>query len=190
MVSIKNHIFGNSVWHARFHSTTEILAALVLSAPNAVDMAQLQSTIRYFYCEVKEICSSLERIGLVRQDPETAGKWSLACDPCMVTLEDVFLCLLTEEQGHSPSSAVVAPGHDGSSDIDLLVMQAMITINESIRGHLRRFSLDRLKASAAGMLPMPRRRLGYASLDNDFRLSEHDRGTNMASADMPVFLEL
>jgi hypothetical protein len=54
------------------------------------------------------------------------------------------------------------------NDVDLLVMQAMIAINQSVFKHLRQFSLDRLKISAAGMFPSTRRALRDPGLEDEF----------------------
>lgn len=176
MGTVESYIFGNGALHDRFFATTEILAKLVSSAPRAVGMEQLESATGRPAKELAKLCSSLERAGLVCQDREAAEKWTLTCDPCMVTLEDVFRCVLTEQQGRSRSKA--APDR-APNDVDLLVMQAMIAINQSVFKHLRQFSLDRLKVSAAGMFPAPRRHFSDASPDDGF-------GMPVSSYDAPV----
>jgi DNA-binding IscR family transcriptional regulator len=180
MGTVESYIFGNGALHDRFFATTEILAKLVSSAPRAVAVAQLESTTGRPAKELSRLCTSLERAGLVRQAPDAADKWSLTCDPSMVTLEDVFRCVLTEQQGRGRSSSKAAPDR-APNDVDLLVMQAMIAINQSVFKHLRQFSLDRLKISSAGMFPAPRHRFSDASLDDGF-------GMPVSGYDAPVQL--
>jgi DNA-binding IscR family transcriptional regulator len=169
MGTVESYIFGNGALHDRFFATTEILAKLVSSAPRAVGIAQLESNTGRPAKELTKLCTSLERAGLVRQDSDDSGKWSLTCDPSMVTLEDVFRCVLTEQQGRGRSSSKAAPDR-APNDVDLLVMQAMIAINQSVFKHLRQFSLDRLKISSAGMFPAPRHCFSDASLDDGFEV--------------------
>jgi DNA-binding IscR family transcriptional regulator len=180
MGTVESYIFGNGALHDRFFATTEILAKLVSSAPRAVSLAQLESATGRPARELGKLCASLERAGLVRQDQESADKWSLTCDPSMVTLEDVFRCVLTEQQGRGRSASKATPDR-APNDVDLLVMQAMIAINQSVFKHLRQFSLDRLKISAAGMFPATRRRFSDASLDDGF-------GMPVSDYDVPVQL--
>lgn len=174
MIPVERYIFGNSVSYDRFCTIAKILARLVSSTPCAVSMAQLKSATGSPGPEIAAVCTSLERIGLAHPDSETTNKWVLACDPSMVTLEDVFRCALSEQKDSNISPSNALPG-----TVQLLLMQAMITINESLCRDLRRFSLDRLKTCAAGVLTTPHRRFSYASLDNDFRLPAPDRDATL-----------
>ncbi len=170
MVTVEDYILGNGVLHDRFFAITEILAKLVSSAPRAVSISQLEDLTGRPAKELVKLCSSLSRASLLRQDAHAADKWMLTCDASMVTLEDVFRCVLIEQQGRAK-----AGGKTGAervpNDVDLLVMQAMIEINQSVFKHLRQFSLDRLKISAAGMFPAPRRPLSTACLDDTYEVA-------------------
>ncbi|HZW23706.1 Rrf2 family transcriptional regulator [Noviherbaspirillum sp.] len=181
MVTVEDCILGNSALHDRFFATTEILARLVSSAPRAVGMAQLEEATGRAEKELAKLCQSLARAGLLRQD--APGKWALTCDPSLVTLEDVFRCVMSEQQTRSrkASAAGRAP-----SDVDLLVMQAMIAINQSVFKHLRQFSLDRLKISAAGMFPSPRRALGDPRMDDEFDFAITGREASFSPVQVPA----
>lgn len=187
MVSVEDCILGNGALHERFLATTDILARLVSSAPRAVGIAQLEEETGRSAKDLAKLCAALARAGLLRQDPIEADKWALTCDPSLVTLEDVFRCALAGQHGRGK-----ARNKNGraTSDVDLLVMQAMIAINQSVFKHLRQFSLDRLKISAAGMFPAPRRRLGDACLDDAFDLAISGRkaGAHNRLFDAPVQL--
>ena len=166
MVTVEDCILGNSALHDRFFATTEILARLVSSAPRAVSLAQLEEATGRTEKDLTKLCTALSRAGLLRQDAEAPGKWTLTCDPSMVTLEDVFRCVMSEQQARSRSAKSTVSDR-APNDVDLLVMQAMIAINQSVFKHLRQFSLGRLKISAAGMFPAPRRVLADPSQDED-----------------------
>lgn len=153
MTTVEDYILGNGALHDRFFATTEILAKLVSSAPRSVSIAQLEEETGRPARELGKLCAGLARSSLLMPDPRAPERWMLTCDASMVTLEDVFRCVLAEQQARK------APGKAGTerapNDVDLLVMQAMIAINQSVFKHLRQFSLDRLKISAAGMFPAP-----------------------------------
>ena len=185
MVTVEDCILGNSALHDRFFATTEILARLVSSAPRAVSMAQLEDATGRPEKELAKLCTALSRAGLLRQDAQAPGKWTLTCDPSLVTLEDVFRCVMSEQQTRSRSAKSAAADRT-PNDVDLLVMQAMIAINQSVFKHLRQFSLDRLKISAAGMFPTQRRPLGDPQLDEDLDYAISGREASYSPVQVPA----
>lgn len=185
MVTVEDCILGNSALHDRFFATTEILARLVSSAPRAVGMGQLEDATGRAEKELMKLCTALERAGLLRRDTEAPGKWVLTCDPSLVTLEDVFRCALFEQQTRT-RSAKSAASDRAPNDVDLLVMQAMIAISQSVFKHLRQFSLDRLKISAAGMFPAPRRVLADPGQSDDFDFPISGREASYSPVQIPA----
>lgn len=190
MGTVGDCILGSSVLHDRFFAITEILAKLVSSAPRAVSIAQLEDATGRNARELAKLCSGLARAGLIRTDPQAAGKWQLTCDASAVTLEDVYRCALAvQPRSRTAPRSVARPADAGhaSGDVNLLVTQAMIAINQSVFKHLRQFSLDRLKISAAGMLPARSRPLGDACLDDAFDLAISRReGQRVSPVQMPA----
>ncbi|HEY8605662.1 MAG TPA: Rrf2 family transcriptional regulator [Noviherbaspirillum sp.] len=148
-----DYLLGNAALHERFFATTEILAKMVTRAPRAISITQLEAETGRPARELGKLCHALGRAGIVRQDEQAADKWAVVGDPSQVTLEDVFRCILEQQ---SPTRAE-GRTERAASDVDLVVMQAMIAINQSVFTQLRRFSLDRVKASAGGSFPTHRR---------------------------------
>lgn len=182
MVPVEDFILGSGTLHERFCLTTEILAKLVSSAPRSVSIAQLENETGRSPEELTALCESMTRLGLLCRDPLAQERWLLTCDASMVTLEDVYRCVLAERpQTAGGSGKAVAVR--AQTDVDLLVMQAMIEINQSVLKHLRQFSLDRLKASAAGMFPASRHRLRNASGFDAFELPSSGRQAVPVSSD-------
>lgn len=182
MVTVEDCILGNSALHDRFFATTEILARLVSSAPRAVSMAQLEDATGRPEKELAKLCAALSRDGLLRQEAQAQDKWVLTCDPSLVTLEDVFRCVMSEQQTRSRKAAA----DRAPNDVDLLVMQAMIAINQSVFKQLRQFSLDRLKISAAGMFPSPRRALRDPGLEDDVDFVISGREASFSPVQVPA----
>lgn len=180
MGSVEEFIFGNGALHERFFITTEILAKLVSSAPRSVSIAQLEEITGRPARELSRLCSGLARSGLLRTDPAAAGRWMLTCDASQLTLEDVFRCVLAEQQARSKAGK--AGAERATSDVALLMMQAMIAINQSVFKHLRQFSLDRLKISAAGMFPTSSHLMFDASPDCAIDMTTSERDLSYDSA--------
>lgn len=179
MVPVEDYLLGNGALHERFFATTEILARLVSKAPRAVSVAQLEEATGRSPKELIKLCGGLMRAGLLRQAPDAGDRWTLACDASSVTLEDVFRCVLAEQHGRARPSRTASERVAG--DVDLLVTQAMIAINQSVFKQLRQFSLDRLKASAAGVFPAPRRQFNDAGPDEGFDLALPGRESSYVS---------
>lgn len=167
MVLVDDYILCNRALHERFLATTEILACLVSSAPRPVGIERLASATNYSVGELRRLCGGLVHAGLLREDDIGSDRWVLVCPPGLVTLEDVFRCALAEQQDGAGLDAGGTMQGRAPNDLDVLLMQATIAINQSVFMHLRRFSLDRLKISAAGMFPAPRRTLRDGWLDDE-----------------------
>jgi DNA-binding IscR family transcriptional regulator len=166
MVTVEDYILGGSGLHDRLCAMAEIMAKLVSSAPRAVSMAQLEQATGRPSKELTRLCGCLWRADLLLPGPRAGESWSLACEPSEVTLEDVFRCIVAEQQACAKPAAKPRKPECPRGDVDLLVMQAMIAINQSVLKHLRQFSLDRLKISATGMFPETRRKISEARLDD------------------------
>jgi DNA-binding IscR family transcriptional regulator len=180
MLPFDECILGDRALHERFLATTEILARLVSSAPRAVGIKQLHDATDRPSPELADLCAALERAGLLQAQAGPAQQWTLTCDPSLVTLEDVYRCVLSERD--ETAGARANPAQGSSNDLNLLVMQAMIAVNQSVLKHLRQFSLDRLKISAAGMFPAPRRQTREAQRDDAFDLTSSGREASYGSS--------
>lgn len=166
MSAVDQYILGNSALYERLCLITEVLGKFVSSAPRAVDIAQLEKQTGRPAKELQKLCAVLCREQLLQPQPGQPHCWRLACEASRVTLEDAFRCVVAEKvtraKTKAASGAHEATGTAASDnavprrEVDLLVMQATMDINQSVFRHLRQFSLDRLKVTAAGMLPVRR----------------------------------
>lgn len=161
MTAYEPSIFGNGALHERFCATTDLLAKLVASAPRPMTLPQLQRATGRDARPLARLCAELSQEGLIIAN--AVGAWQLARDPAAVTLDDVYRCVLAQETQRS-RPAGKATEHHANHAVDLLLMQAALAINQSVRQHLRQFSLDRLKPASA---PFPVGRRARASLHYD-----------------------
>lgn len=153
MSAIQQAILGSGVLYDRLCLITEVLGRFVSCAPRAVDIAQLEKHTGRPAKELLRLCAMLCREELLRAHPEQPRCWVLAREASQVTLEDAFRCAMNEQAARARPVRARAEVQDGvpCREVDMLVMQATMGINQSIFQHLRQFSLDRLKVSAAGM---------------------------------------
>ncbi|HCN88098.1 MAG TPA: hypothetical protein DIT28_02840 [Oxalobacteraceae bacterium] len=169
MVTVDDYILGNGALHDRFRITTEILGALVSSAPRPVSIAQLESYTGRPAKELVKLCGALWRAMLMRPEAKSRNLWALNCEPSSVTLEDVFRCVIATQPSRAKTVEAPPPivnTDRNHHDVDLLVMQATMAINQSVFKHLRQFSLDRLKISAAAKPPVRKQYRRGSPYDN------------------------
>jgi DNA-binding IscR family transcriptional regulator len=184
MITVDDYILGNGALHDRFRITTEILGALVSSAPRPVSIAQLESYTGRPAKELVKLCGALWRAMLMRPEAKSRKLWALNCEPSSVTLEDVFRCVIATQPSRAKTVEAPPPPVNtdrNHHDVDLLVMQATMAINQSVFMHLRQFSLDRLKISAAAKPPERKhyqRGASHANLRDNVHDNVHDFEVN------------
>jgi hypothetical protein len=148
------HFFGDEAFYARLCLMTDILGKFVSCAPRAIDLDQLVRETGRSRREVARLCDVLCREELLLQADPRKRRWRLGCEPSTVTLEDAYRCALaTQPRAKSASKAEFSAEEHAPRDVDLLLMQASMSVNQSVLRLLRQFSLDRLKVTAAGMFP-------------------------------------
>lgn len=157
MTPVDNYIFGNEALHSRLSVTMEILGRIVSSAPHCVSIAQLAKETGRSHREVTSICRSLSRSDLLQADAKLPQHWTLARDASLVTMEDVFRHVITQHRKPAKSDVTPSASIRVVRPASLLIMQAMLGINQSIFSQFRRFSLDQLKASPNGHFHSRRR---------------------------------
>ncbi|MEB0135930.1 hypothetical protein QN362_11380 [Actimicrobium sp. CCC2.4] len=148
MTAVNDFIFGNGNLHERFCAITELLEKLVRAAPTPLSLAQMKRHTGRSGRDISKHCLDLVRNGLVIETSD--GHWTLAGDPADLTLADVYRCATARPEWHSRGRRI---DHQPNYVVDLLLMQAVLAINQSVHQHLRQFSLDRLKP--AGIVPFP-----------------------------------
>lgn len=158
MKAIDDFLLGDSALYARLCMTTEVLGHFVSCAPRSLALDQLERQTRMPVKDLLKLCAMLCREQVLRPHPKQPQCWVLACETSELTLEDAFRCVVSEQSGRARAAKRRAMAEAPLTDtvhreVDMLVMQATMGINQSVFQHLRQFSLDRLKMTAAGMIP-------------------------------------
>jgi DNA-binding IscR family transcriptional regulator len=145
-----HNLLGEGTLYNRLCLATEVLGRFVSCAPKALDLGQLTAATRGTPRELGRLCRLLCDDGLLVREPGKRSAWRLARDPSTVTLEDAFRCMLAQQPARAKAQAASEEecAADGvESEVDVLVMQATMTVNQSVLQLLRRFSLDRLRVA-------------------------------------------
>jgi DNA-binding IscR family transcriptional regulator len=151
MQVLDDYIFGNSTLHAQLATSMKILAMLAAKAPKCVTLEAIQDATRHSAQEIRKICASFNHAGFATTPKELHDAWKLDCDLGSVTLEDVYLATMATfgsgNQSGAATTAATAEPSQQQTNLDLILMQATMTINQSLFRLLRQFTLDRLNIS-------------------------------------------
>ncbi|TFW00526.1 hypothetical protein E4K72_15500 [Oxalobacteraceae bacterium OM1] len=142
------HFLGGDVLYDRLSLATEILGRFVACAPRPVTLAQLAEHTGRMPRDIAPFCTAMQREALLRVADRRIRSWQLACEPSAVTLEDAYRCALALR---NRTRRAASSGAAAQRDVDLLLMQASMSVNQSVVRLLRQFTLDRLKVGASGM---------------------------------------
>lgn len=151
-----NFIFGDQLLHVRFFTAIELLAQIMKAAPGAVITATLAENIGQPQRWVRTLLRSLDKSGLIAQDEKFKDAWRCPGRLSAVTLADIFRCMsavATESDVLRKAicgTTLAAPsGSTTRQSVDLLLMQATMTVNQMVLQQLQQFDLGRLMAVAS-----------------------------------------
>ncbi|HYC43055.1 MAG TPA: Rrf2 family transcriptional regulator [Noviherbaspirillum sp.] len=155
---IPEFIFGDQELHARFSMAIELLARIVIANPRAVTTAALAESLGQSARSVRTLLGNLLQSGLLSQDEKTRDAWYCASPLGTITLADVFRSVAgaAEESRRKKAEPVADETRSAAQQsVDLLLMQATMSINQVVMQHLQAFDLGRLKAvrSSGGLHP-------------------------------------
>ncbi|HZW20054.1 Rrf2 family transcriptional regulator [Noviherbaspirillum sp.] len=147
---IPEFLFGDRQLHARFSMAIELLARIVIANPKAVTTAALAESLGQSVRTVRALLGSLHQSGLLGQDDKVRDAWFCASPLGTITLADVFRSVASAEvRRRKPEPASEETRTASQQSVDLLLMQATMSINQVVLQHLQAFDLGRLKAVRA-----------------------------------------
>ena len=149
---IPEFIFGDQQLHARFSMAIELLARIVIANPKAVTTTALAESLGQSPRSVRVLLGSLHQAGLLNQDDKMRDAWYCASPLGTITLADVFRSVAggaTESRRKKTEPAPDEVRSAAQQSVELLLMQATMSINQVVLQHLQAFDLGRLKAVRA-----------------------------------------
>jgi DNA-binding IscR family transcriptional regulator len=152
--AIDARILGSGALQERFAAYVEVLGYIVQRAPRPVTVTQLADMSNRTGEALRRRCRELCHAGILKRGSGQEHRWSLVKAPNDVTLADIFRCSVAGGRGTGCSGGESgARTAGGEHDIDVLLTQALLTVDDDIYKRLRTFSLDRLKAGGAAAFP-------------------------------------
>ena len=144
-LSIVNVIERSTV--EQFGKVAAVLEKFVAAAPRPVSLEGIVRELNMDPGEARATCRLLHESGLLSPTCDFEC-WSLAKDQGAVTLEDVWSSL--SRQGDPLTPAPAGKPACRAPDTELLVAQAFMELQQSIRHLFRQFQLDRVSVSRTG----------------------------------------
>ena len=155
-LALDAHILGDDFLQERFTTYVEIIGFLMWRAPRPAGAEHLGDAIDRPAAALKRCFHELASGGILKKSAEAPNAWHLAKDAREVTLEDVFRCAVgvcaTRRRSGTTSRHLPA-----GKDIDLLLTQALQTVDDHLYKSLRTYSLDRFIVSRAAPFPVSHR---------------------------------
>jgi DNA-binding IscR family transcriptional regulator len=148
-------ILGDGCLQERFTAYIEVIGHFALTAPRPIGIARMTEMMNISAAAMRRYLHDLRCAGILEKLRSAPDLWRLSKDPRDVTLEDVFRCAIAacaKRRVVATSSTVPA----GSREIELLVQQALQTVDDHLYKRLRTYSVDRLIASGAALFPIRR----------------------------------
>lgn len=149
--AVPEFIFGDQQLHTRFFMAIELLARIVIANPRPVTTADLSESIGQNARMVRALLGNLHETGLLCRGERDA--WHCATTLDTITLADVFRSVANAVPESTRRKKAAPAGDEARSasqqSVELLLMQATMSINQVVLQHLQAFDLGRLKAVRA-----------------------------------------
>jgi DNA-binding IscR family transcriptional regulator len=147
--AISAFFLGNAALHAQLLTVLRILEKLKKNRRGELTASQLAISLNLPSTHVRAHLRRLEKDGLVCRQPQVPDLWKAARAVDSMTLGDVYDCLARGLfEGKTAQQEQVGDGMAA----DLLLMQATMTINQSVAQQLRLFDLGRIGVAEGGFM--------------------------------------
>jgi DNA-binding IscR family transcriptional regulator len=154
-LTIDAHILGNDSLQERFTAYVEILGHFMWRASRPCGPEKLAHATGRPVIELTRYFHELSGAGILRRASDELHAWRLAKNAAEITLEDVFRCAVeacSARRGRSGTRNMPV-----DQDIELLLTQALQTVDDHLYKSLRTYSLDRFVVSRSTPFPGHRR---------------------------------
>lgn len=147
--AISGFFLGNAALHAQLLIVLRILEKLRKNRRGELTASDLGAALNLPPTQVRTQLRRLEKAGLVCRQPQASDLWKAVRLIDTMTLGDVYDCLINALYDDKPLPREQAGDNMAA---DLLLMQATMTINQSIAQQLRLFDLGRIGVAESGFI--------------------------------------
>ncbi|MFZ6648745.1 hypothetical protein ACO0LO_23685 [Undibacterium sp. TJN25] len=128
------------------YAAAAVLERFIAAHAREIGLRQIIAGVRFSEADVKKACRALLLAGLIMPG-STASRWALAVDPGQITLADVWQAIAA---GDGSSKALSPNNSPPDGKTDLLVSQALLSVEPQFIAHLSRFRLDTASHAQTG----------------------------------------
>jgi DNA-binding IscR family transcriptional regulator len=138
-------LFGNLVLQEEMRGAAQVLVMIAEHAPRPVRIEELCSATGRCERDVAKLCRVLEQGGLMSKPSARQRVWTLTCDANLLTLADVYLCIVDDLAREADRAAAPEAPEKSLRRLDVLLTQAAMTVHQSVLTHLRQFSIGTVR---------------------------------------------
>ncbi|WP_170942175.1 Rrf2 family transcriptional regulator [Noviherbaspirillum denitrificans] len=152
MVQHEDFILGNASLHAQLSSALAVMAQLICNTSRPPTAQQLSESLNVSLRYLRKLMRTLSAGGLLAPHATHSDTWVCMHPPHSVSLADVYHCLLAEKEEGAAPFIPATQTDTATSASDLLMMQATMSINQTVMQNLQRFDLGRLKVAESAQM--------------------------------------
>ncbi len=152
MAQYEDFFLGNATLHLQLTKALAVMTQLICNASHPPTAQELSESMDIPLRTLRKMLRTLSAGGLLKRHEQNEDTWVCARSPHMVSLADIYQCLMSEKEAGVEELVAAAQAEEGMSSADLLMMQATMALNQLVQQHLQRFDLGRLKTVEPAML--------------------------------------
>jgi hypothetical protein len=150
MTAIESILKKGSVY-TRFRIGVHVMQDVLAAAPDPVAMDELERSSGCSSWVLARICAGLEQTGMLSRAAGIESAWLPGPRAGNVTLADILCSEIAHRGGRRRTTRGRGAYSDRRPATDVFVMQATISINQTVLAQLRRFPLRRAGSHAAAL---------------------------------------
>lgn len=157
-------MLGNASLHTELSTALSVMTQLICNASQPPSAQALSDSLELSVRYLRKLLRTLSKGGVLVQHERCNDTWVCARAPHMISLADLYRCLVAPKEEDAVPSVTAARMATRASSSDLLLMQATMSINQVMLQHLQQFDLGRLKVVESALMFMespPRVRVPY-----------------------------
>ena len=141
-------MFGNASLHIQLSTALAVMTQLIVNASQPRTAQELSESLDLSVRYLRKLLRTLAAGDLVEAHDTLVDTWICTRPAHTISLADIYRCVISSKEG-SPSPFAAAPPMSSS---DLLMMQATMSVNQTVLQNLQQFDLGRLKVAESAML--------------------------------------
>lgn len=141
-------MFGNASLHIQLSTALAVMTQLIVNSSQPRSAQELSESLDLSVRYLRKLLRTLAAGDLVEAHDTLVDTWICTRPAHTVSLADLYQCVISSKEG-TTSPFLTSPQMSSS---DLLMMQATMSVNQTVLQNLQQFDLGRLKVAESAML--------------------------------------